>query len=250
MTSIDPAADGASNPCIRKLEGFVALSDADRLMLEQISAQPQTVEPHTDLVREGDKPEGVFLIMEGMACRHKRLESGARQIMAYLLPGDLCDLDVAMLTRMDHTIKTLSACKIVCLAPETVAHILDRHPAVARGLRISTLVDEATLREWLLNVGRRTPIQRLAHLFCEVFERLAVVGQVQDMSFALPLTQAELADTTGLSTVHVTRSLQELSSQGLIDLSDNQMSILDLPRLRTLSGFKADYLHLGDAAAA
>lgn len=250
MTSIDPAADGASNPCIRKLEGFVTLSDADRLMLEQISAQSQTVELHTDLVREGDKTEGVYLIMEGMACRHKRLESGARQIMAYLLPGDLCDLDVALLNRMDHTITTLSACKIVCLAPEAVADILDRHPAVARGLRISTLVDEATLREWLLNVGRRTPIQRLAHLFCEVFERLAVVGWVQEMSFALPLTQVELADTTGLSTVHVTRSLQELSSQGLIDLSDNQMSILDLPRLRKLSGFKADYLHLGDAAAA
>ena len=250
MTPINCSGEGASNPCIRKLEGFVVFSSADRVMLEQISAEPQTVEPHTDLVREGDKPNGVYLIMEGMACRHKRLESGARQIMAYLLPGDLCDLDVALLTRMDHTITTLSACKVVRLEPETVAHILEHHPVVARGLRTSTLVDEATLREWLLNVGRRTPTQRLAHLFCEVFERLTVVRRVQGASFGLPLTQAELADTTGLSTVHVTRSLQELRSQGLIDLRDDQMSILNLPRLRTLSGFKADYLHLGDAAAA
>ena len=250
MTPIHPLEVGPSNPCIRKLEGFVSLSDADRLMLEQISAEPRTIEPHTDLVREGDKPDGVYLIMDGMACRHKRLDSGARQIMAYLLPGDLCDLDVALLRRMDHTITTLSACKVVRLEPETVAHILEHHPAVARGLRTSTLVDEATLREWLLNVGCRTPTQRLAHLFCEVLERLAVVGRVQGASFGLPLTQAELADTTGLSTVHVTRSLQELRSQGLIDLSDGHMSILDLPRLRTLGGFKADYLHLGDAVAA
>lgn len=235
MTAINPAADGASNPCIRKLEGFAILSDDDRWMLERISAEPYVVGPDTDLVREGDKPEGVYLIMEGMACRHKRLEGGARQIMAYLVPGDLCDLDVALLKRMDHTITTLSACKVVRLAPETVADIVRYHPAIARGLRISTLVDEATLREWLLNVGRRLPIQRLAHLFCEVFERLAAVGRVQEMSFALPLTQVELADTTGLSTVHVTRSLQELCSQGLIDLNDGHMSILDLPRLRTLS---------------
>jgi len=250
MIRINPSADGASNPCIRKLEGFVVLSDADRDLLEQISAEPQTVEPHTDLVREGDKPDGVYLVLEGMACRHKRLESGARQIMAYLVPGDLCDLDVALLKQMDHTITTLSACKVVRLEPEAVAHILGRHPAVARGLRMSTLVDEATLREWLLNVGRRTPIQRLAHLFCEMLERLAVVGRVQQDTFALPLTQAELADTTGLSTVLVTRSLQELRQQELIDLNDGQMSILNLPRLRALAGFKADYLHLGDAAAA
>ena len=250
MTSITPSAASGLNPFVRKLEAFAALTDAERLMLEQISAEQETVGPHTNLVCEGDKPEGVYLIMEGMACRHKQLEGGARQIMAYLLPGDLCDLDVALLTRMDHTITTLSACRVVRLAPGAVANILEHHPAVARGLRISTLVDEATLREWLLNVGRRTPIQRLAHLFCELFERLTVVGQVQQDSFALPLTQPELADTTGLSTVHVTRALQELRQQELIDLQDSELKILDMPRLRALAGFKANYLHLGAAAAA
>lgn len=121
MTAINPAADGASNPCIRKLERFAILSDDDRWMLERVSTETFIVAPDTDLVREGDKPDGVFLIMEGMACRHKRLENGVRQIMAYLVPGDLCDLDVALLKRMDHTITTLSACKVVRLAPETVA---------------------------------------------------------------------------------------------------------------------------------
>lgn len=250
MTGISPSPAGASNPLIRKLEAFAPLSDEDRALLERVGAEPYAVVAGTDLVREGDRPDGVYLVMEGMACRHKRLESGARQIMAYLVPGDLCDLDVALLRRMDHTISTLSACRVVRLAPDTVADILAHHPAVARGLRIGTLVDEATLREWLLNVGRRSPTQRLAHLFCEVFERLAVVGRVRNHSFDLPLTTADLADTTGLSTVQVTRSMQELRGQGLIEPKDGTLTLLDMPRLRALAGFRADYLHLGDATAA
>lgn len=219
-------------------------------MLERISTETSIVGPDTDLVSEGDKPDGVYLIMEGMACRHKRLESGARQIMAYLVPGDLCDLEVALLTRMDHTITTLATCKVVRLAPETVADIVKHHPAIAQGLRISTLVDEATLREWLLNVGRRTATQKIAHLFCELYERLVVVGRVQHDSFGLPLTLSDLADTTGLSTVHVNRSMQKLRREELINLKDGDLTIRDLPRLRVLAGFKADYLHLGDVAAA
>ena len=243
-------AEGTSNPLVRKLESFTALPEADRALLERISAETRLVGPHTDLVREGDQPDGVFLVMEGMACRHKHRANGARQIMAYLLPGDLCDLDVALLNRMDHTITTLSACRVVRIAPETIADILQHHPQIARALRMSTLVDEATLREWLVNVGRRTATERIAHLFCELLVRLRVVGLTRENSYALPLTQADLADTTGLSTVHVNRSLQELRRQGLIELKSRHLTILNLPRLRAVGEFKANYLHLGDRIAA
>src|SRR4051812_5893865 len=94
-----PKLDATDNPLIRKLEGFTTLSDADRAVLARISAETRLVAPGTDLVRQGDKPDGVFLVMAGMACRHKLRETGARQIMAYLVPGDLCDLDVALLSR-------------------------------------------------------------------------------------------------------------------------------------------------------
>jgi CRP-like cAMP-binding protein len=176
--------------------------------------------------------------------------NGQRQIMAYLLPGDLCDLDVALLEEMDHTITTFSACKVVRIAPETVANLLQHHPAVARALRMGTLVDEATLREWLLNVGCRSAVERIAHLFCEVFLRLQAVGLATEDSYALPLTQAELGDTTGLSNVHVNRTLQELRRQGLIELRGGRLKILNLPRLRAIAEFKANYLHLGDRADA
>ena len=171
-----PQAKAPSNPFVRKLEGFAALSDADRAMLERISANPRFVPQGKDLVREGDRPDGVFLVMEGMACRHKLRANGARQIMAYLIPGDACDLDVALLEEMDHTITTLSACKVVRIAPETVTDLLEHHPQIARALRMGTLVDEATLREWLVNVGCRSAAERIAHLFCELLLRLRAVG--------------------------------------------------------------------------
>jgi len=247
---IDQTASGSRNPLIAKLEGFTGLSEADRAILGRICAAPHAVPPHTDLAREGDKPEGVILILGGMACRHKALSNGARQISAYLLPGDLCDLDVALLARMDHTITTLSACQVVRIPPNTVADLMQLHPAIARALRMSTLVDEATLREWLLNVGRRSALERIAHLFCELLVRLREVGSAEEDSYALPLTEADLADTTGLSTVHVNRSLQELQRRGLIDLTNGQLKILNLSELRLVGGFQDTYLHLGDRAAA
>ena len=238
------------NPLIRKLGGFVSLSDVDRTTLAQISAEARHVASGTDLVREGDAPDGVFLVMKGIACRHKLRANGARQIMAYLVPGDACDLDVALLDEMDHTITTLSACEIVRLAPKTVADLLANHPQIARGLRKSQLVDEATLREWLVNVGRRSAVERLAHLLCELLLRLQVVGCASENAYELPVTQVDLADTTGLTSVHVNRSLRELRRQGLIELGGGRVKILDLPRLRALAEFRSDYLHLGEQAAA
>lgn len=249
---IQPAAKvkPATNPLVRKMESFVALSAADRVVLEQISANPRIIPPGTDLVREGDRRDGVLLVMEGFAGRLKSRASGARQIMAYLLAGDMGDLDVALLDRADHTITTLSACKVVRIPTNIITQLLQHHPQIARGLRMATLVDEATLREWLLNVGRRSSVERVAHLICELRVRLQVVGFVAENSYALPIRQQDLADTTGLSNVHANRALQEMRRRGLIELKGKRLTILNLPALEALAEFKANYLHLGDRAAA
>jgi CRP-like cAMP-binding protein len=241
---------GSGNPLIRKLESLTSLSDADRTVLARISAETRRVVPGTDLVREGDAPAGVFLVMGGIAYRHKLRANGARQIMAYLVPGDLCDLDVALLREMDHTITTFSACEVVRLAPETVVDLLENHRSIARALRLSQLVDEATLREWLVNVGRRSARERIAHLFCELFVRMRAAGVAGQDGYALPITQTDLADTTGLTAVHVNRTLRDLRREGLIELRSGRLTILNLPGLRATAEFRSNYLHLGDQAAA
>ena len=242
-----PEAPGT--PFLRKLEGFIPLPWADRATLLRISENPQVVPAGTDLIREGEPPESVFLILDGFACRYKLRENGARQIMAYLVPGDAGNVDAALLTAMDHSICTLSACKVTRIAPETIWDLLQR-PAVAAALRKSTLVDEATLREWLLNVGRRSAPERLAHLFCELHQRLRAVGKASENGFELPITQCDLADTTGQTAVHVNRSLRELRESGLIELRQRRLTILDMPRLKEFAEFRSTYLHLGDQAAA
>lgn len=239
-----------TNPLILKLESLATLSEEDRTVLEQISVSPQIIEPGIDLIRVGDKPDGVYLIMEGMACRYTLRANGARQIMAYLIPGDYCDLDVALLARMDHSIGTLSTCKVVRIDLATILDLLSHHPGITHALRIATLVDEATLREWVVNLGRRSASERIAHLLCELLLRLRAVGHATENGYALPITQTDLADTTGLTTVHVNRTLADLQRQGLIAMSEGHLKILDLPRLEALAEFRPDYLHLGGRAAA
>ncbi|MCV9967806.1 Crp/Fnr family transcriptional regulator [Pararhizobium sp. BT-229] len=233
------------NAFIRKLDGFLPLPAEDREWLQSLTGRVEEVTADQDLIREGDNPETVHLILEGFAARYKMTIDGKRQIFAYLIPGDFCDLHVALLKTMDHSIGTLSPCRVATLFPSTIIEIIERRPALARALWISSLVDEATLREWLLNLGQRPARERIAHLFCEMHVRMRAVGLTTDGSFEFPLTQEELGDTTGLSIVHVNRSLKELREAGLVTMRNDRLIIPDVGRLKTFAGFDPAYLHLG-----
>ena len=236
------------NVLTRKLERLTPFDREDRALLDAIVTAPRTIRDHDDIIREGDSPEDVHLITSGLACRHKILPDGSRQIFAYLLPGDLCDFHVFILDAMDHTISTLSPCTVVDIPRASILRLTER-PAIARALWWSTLVDEGTLREALVNMGRRRAEERVAHFMCELLARLEVVGLVNDDAFELPITQAELGDTMGLSTVHINRVLQHLRGQKLIAFSQGSMKVLDVDRLRRFSGFNPNYLHLRPSQA-
>ena len=240
----------SSNKLIRKLESLSTLSVTEKVKLAEITSNPSTIPAQTDLIREGDQPDGVYLILEGIACRYKLRPSGTRQIMAYLLPGDFCDLDVALLKRMDHALGTLSECRVVRIDLETIASLTEEYDSIERALRTATLVDEATLREWLVNLGRRSPEERIAHLLLELKLRFGAVGLSEDSLLPFPMSVQDLADTTGLSSVHVTRALNSLQGAALIRMLHKKVEILDPAGLERLSGFKANYLHLGDEVAA
>lgn len=233
------------HPLITKLELFVNLSTADKEILLQTTRQKQRqVGAHEDIICEGDAPQTINLILSGWAYRYKQLEDGRRQILAYLLPGDICDLNIFLLKTMDHSIGTITPVGIAEVPRETVQELVEGGHRISQALRWSALVAEAIEREWIVNLGQRTALERVGHLFCELFFRLRAVGHTSGNSCELPLTQAELADTVGLSTVHINRTLQELRAQELIMLQGKTLTILDLERLQTLSLFSPAYLHL------
>jgi CRP-like cAMP-binding protein len=145
---------------------------------------------------------------------------------------------------MDHSIGAIAPSQVATIAPDNVLKLMHNYPTLTRALWWSTLVEEAIAREWIVNVGQRNALERTAHLFCELLYRFRAVGLNQGLSCTLPLTQVELAETLGLSAVHVNRTLQELRRQKLITLDDGRLTIQNLRILEELSFFNADYLHL------
>jgi len=232
-------------PFFRKLRQGCGISRGDESVLtETLGRATRRVGAHQDLLRIGEKADSMKLVLEGFACRYKILPDGRRQIVAYLLPGDICDLHVTILGAMDHNIGTLTPCTVLDVPDGAIQDLTQTNNTIARALWWGTLVDEAILREWLVNVGQRTAIERIAHLFCELLLRLRVIGLTDGDSCDMPLTQQEIGDTLGLSTVHVNRVLQELRSSNLIELRNKRLSIRDLPALRALGQFNPLYLHI------
>jgi CRP-like cAMP-binding protein len=234
------------NPLLMKLDRGWPLGTDDRARLATIISKPRVVPAREDIVCEGEKPQDVRLIVEGFACRYKLMPNGRRSIMAYLLPGDFCDLNVTMLNRMDHSVTSLTPCSVVDIPHALIHEIMETRPQIARALWWAVLADEAILREWLVNMGQRSAEKQLAHLFCELRLRLSIVGLGRENTFKLPLTQEELGHTLGISTVHVNRVLQHLRSVGLIRLLDKTVLIPDVAKLEEFAEFDPEYLNLGN----
>jgi CRP-like cAMP-binding protein len=233
------------NPLIRKLEQFVRLSATDRAILARAASERVRNFPaRVDIVREGDRPKDVHLILSGWACRYKQLEDGRRQIVSLFLPGDICDLNVFILREMDHSIGTITAVKIADLSREFFDEIGTTYPRITVALWWETLVNASIQREWTMNLGQRTALERIAHLLCELVFRLRLVGLADDDRFEFPLTQADLAEATGLSKVHVNRTLQELRADSLIVLKGKMLIVPDLARLMDTGLFNPHYLHM------
>jgi CRP-like cAMP-binding protein len=228
---------------LQRLAGLLPLSAEELAALEHCAGPARLYRPHEELVREGEAAGHVGLLVSGFACRARVLPDGRRQILSYLIPGDLCDTRQLLMPAATHTVSTLTAANVVPFAREELLKLIERHPRIGQALCWVALVEEAIAREWLVNVGQRTALERLAHLLCEIFARMDAVGLSDGGRCELPLTQVELADSVALSTVHVNRTLQELRRQGLVSLSAGMLEIHDFDALQALAGFNAAYLH-------
>jgi len=229
------------NPLILKLDHLCGLEPADQARLDFGPAR--TVAAHHDILGDGSQVSHTSLLLSGIACRYKMMGDGRRAIVGFLLPGDFTNLLFADRQKLDFGVAALTPCEVTDVSCATLQALASAHPQLARALWASTQMDQAVQRAWLANISQCTGDKRMAHLLCELRQRLAMVGLADGESFRLPITQQELADALGLSTVHVNRVLQHLKELDLIRMMDRNVIIPDLDRLEAFADFDPGYLY-------
>lgn len=231
------------NLFVEKLAGYGLLSGADRELLDTICQNSRRFPAHHDLIREGDEPGPVFVMVEGWACRYKLMPDGGRQILAFLMPGDFCDMHAGILREMDHSIGTLIPSLVCTISRDRMEELSEKTPQIARAFWWTQLVDEGVLRAWIVSMGRRDAIERIAHLICELYLRMRNIGLAEDDRCQMPLTQIVLADALGLTPIHVNRVLRKLREEGVMEFHGGALVVHDPVRLAKIAGFDENYLH-------
>ena len=228
---------------------FVSLSEADRQALDALATHDRVMAKDCTIAEEGEAPQAIFLVKEGLAARYRTLADGGRQILTFMIPGDLCDVDAFLLRARDHSICALNHVRVASISRDSINQILAEHPQVSLALRRGSLQERSMLRERVLSLGRRDARGRIAYLLCELFWRYEAIGLVQGM-FQLPLTQTELGDSLGLTQVHVNRVLKDFRERELIAIHNRKIVVLDFERLQDMAEVTRDYLHPASYPAA
>lgn len=195
-------------------------------------------------MEEGEKLDALCILAQGLAIGSRKLSDGQQQNLALYVPGDTLNVDETVLGDCDVSVCGLTAVSVVSIPMAGLKTSMERQPELARLLWRETAFRSRLAREWLLALGRRSAVQRLAHLLCETYARLEALGQADGGACHLPLTQSELADTLGLSPVHVNRVLQQLRADELVELAHQRLLIRDWAGLASLSEFDPGYLDL------
>jgi CRP-like cAMP-binding protein len=195
-------------------------------------------------IRAGETLDHSTLLLDGVMARYKDLRDGQRQITELHVAGDFADLHSFTLKRLDHNVMAMTQCTVAIVPHERLKAITERHPHLTRVYWFSTNLDAAIHREWEVSLGRRNAASRLASLFCELRVRLGIVGLADADGFQLPLTQAELSECLGMTSIHTNRTLRELREQGLVEFRGGRVAIRDLAGLERLAEFDPAYLYL------
>ena len=223
---------------IRKIGGGLSAATQDRL--RDIFGHRKHLRPREDLQRQGDAPQDVHFVLEGILCRYK-LVGERRAVLTYLLPGDFCGPHPDFEGITDHGICSLTAATVVGIPNHLFENSLDGNPDLSRAISALLFSEIRTQRQWLANMCQPAD-KRMAHLLCELRSRLEQVGLADARGYSLPLTQQELGDALGISTVHANRTIQHLKDLGLVRIVDRRVVITDLPQLEHFAEFDDAYL--------
>ncbi len=229
---------------IASLERVNPLDDEARGALLALPFSDQHVDAGQYLVREGSPLRLCTFLVEGFAFQHKVTVDGCRQIVSFHIPGDLFGLEGSVFATADHSVQALVRSRVASVPAEQMNKLVQNHPTIGKALWTAALIEASVFREWVLNVGRRDAKRRIAHLFCEIGMRLELAGLGTTTGFEVPLTQEHLADATGLTPVHVNRSIKALEAEGLLYRNRQAIRVPNWARLSDYAGFNALYLHI------
>jgi CRP-like cAMP-binding protein len=232
------------NVHLKKLRARDDIGAEEEEVIRGLVSQVIEIPEDRTFIRHGEELHQSTMLLEGWLARAKDLPSGQRQIAELHVAGDFVDLHGFTLKHLDHDIVSMSRCRLALVPHDRLMDMTERFPHLARVYWFNTNLDAAIHREWTLSLGRRSALGRMAHLFCELNVRLALVGQSDGDSYEFPLTQVELGECLGLTAVHVNRTLQELRRMGLVELQNRRVRILDLEALKEIAGFDPSYLYL------
>lgn len=229
---------------VSKLTNRSWISPEDRARLLVLPSTARFFDAGSYLVREGDSPNHCNIIVSGLACGHKITGDGLRQIVAMHIAGDVVDLQLLYLETADYNVQTLGRCEVVTVPRDAFRRLLVDHPLIADAVSTTILVESSIAREWLLNIGRRNAKKRFAHLLCELAARMDRTDSSPGQDYKLPMTQEQIGDTLGITTIHTNRIMKSLISDGLITFIKHRIAIPSWPILVRYADFNETYLHI------
>lgn len=237
----DPHSDSV---LARKLNAFLPLSKAELACLAGIQSKPVVIQRGKQLIDEGQTGQKAYVLQAGWGCSYKDLANGGRQIISFPIAGDCIGLRGVLLRTADHSVLALTEAVVSSLEGPHVLRCIAEFPRLGAAILWAASRDEAMVVEHLVNIGRRSALERTAHFFMELAERMSLIGQATEAEFKCPLSQFVLADALGLTAIHVNRVLRQLREEGLLTVRKGSVKIHDIAALKKLSGYHGGYLEV------
>jgi CRP-like cAMP-binding protein len=233
---------------VAKLRSHSEVSPEQESALIRMPRRQASLPRGGTILHEGTRQPTCFMVATGVLSRYRTLRDGTSQICGFQLPGDMPDLHALILNPMDHAVRASTESTILVIDQSALLEALEAHPSLCTIFWRETLVDAAIFREWTANVGARNALSRIAHLLCEIYVRMNAIGRVRNRMCHFPVTQQTIAEATGLSLVHINRSMQVLRKEGLVELTSGYLKMQNWDRLADVAEFDTTYLHLGQEA--
>lgn len=237
-------SDTTAHALIRRLRTISAIDEQDIETIRALPIDLKTYAPGQDIVRDGARPTACCLLAEGFCIRSKTTFEGRRQILSIHIPGEIPDLQSLYLHVLDHDLVSLTECRLGFIPHAALKVVVRQRPNVAEVLWRDTLIDAAMFREWIVNVGQRPAASRLAHIVMELRARLKVIGRDHGNRIEMPMTQEQIGEAMGITSIHANRIIKQLREDGVLEFHRGHVTVLDENKLEELAQFEDCYLHL------